>query len=185
MSDRESQRRIDDFVARFLEALEDGDLDAQEEIWQAAALDEELETALIAAARELASQYEQDFRESAGGMLETAVRLAMPTADVIRHPFGPVTVAEVVEQIRRGGSPGLTSMDLALNDRLSGLQDPVPENLGLSAVIAWGGHYGEAPAGYWRQFRQAAISLRLRRESNAEYRHAARPKPPRKLGDRQ
>src|SRR5262245_8533166 len=105
MNDRESQRQLDDFVARFLEALEEGDFDTQEEIWLAAASDPELEAALTDAAGELASEYDREFSESAGELLEAAVRVSMPTVDVIRHPTGPVTIAEVADQIRRNGSP--------------------------------------------------------------------------------
>jgi hypothetical protein len=88
----------------------------------------------------------------------------------------------VADLIRRSGAPGLTAAELALNDALARSRDPVPEHLGLSAVIDWGAKYGVAPRSFWKVFRQAALTLRLRRESAAEYRLAARPSPPRNPG---
>jgi hypothetical protein len=182
MNDRDRQRQLDGFVERFLTALEEGDFDTVDQLWLVAASDPDLEVALTEAARELAAEYDHEFSESAGGILESTVRTSMPTADVIRPSNGPLSVSEVAEHIRRNGSPGLSAVDLIVNDTLARIQEPVPELLGLSAVISWGGRYGDAPVSYWKAFRQAALSLRLRRESDAEYRLAARPGRPKKSG---
>ena len=180
MSDRNHE--LDSIVIRFLSALEDGDFETVEQVWSAAASDPELETALTDAAGELAAEYDREFHEHAGSMLETTVRAAMPTAEVIRPATGPVTIAEVADHICRTGAPGLNAVDLVLNDALARIEDPVPEHLGLSSVIAWGARYGVAPDSYWRLFRQSALSLRLRRESETEYRLAARPGRPKRTG---
>jgi hypothetical protein len=182
MTDRDRQRELDRQVALFLSALEDGDIAAVDRIWSAAASDPGLEEALSDAAVELAAEYDRAASEHAGGVLEATLKAAMPTAEVIRPPSGPLSVAEVADQIRRSGAPGLTSADLTLNDRLALTGDPVPEHLGLSAVISWGARYGVAPRSYWKVFRQAALTLRLRRESAPEYRLAARPSPPEQPG---
>jgi hypothetical protein len=180
MNDR--NRELDSLVIRFLAALEDGDFKTVEKIWSAAASDPELEGALTGAAGELAAEYDREFDEHAGSALESVVKSAMPTAEVIRPSTGPVTVAEVADHIRRTGAPGLVAADLVLNDALSRISDPVPEHLGLSSVIAWGAGYGAAPESYWKLFRQSALSLKLRRESDTEYRLAARPARPKQTG---
>jgi hypothetical protein len=182
MNDGERQRQLDSLVARFLTALEDGDFDTVEQLWFAANSDPDLEASLTEAAGELAVEYDREFSDHAGVELEATVRAAMPTVDVIRPSTGPLTIAEVADHIRRTGSPGLTALDLVMNDTLARIPDPVPEQLGLSAVISWGAKYGDAPASYWKVFRQAALSLRLRRESDAEYRLAARPGRPKQAG---
>ena len=67
-----------------------------------------------------------------------------------------------------------------LNERLRRLQEPLPEDLGLSGLIGWAEkRFGSAPAEYWKAFRQAAVKLELRRGAEAEYHLAARraPKP--------
>jgi hypothetical protein len=58
---------------------------------------------------------------------------------------------------------------------------PVPAELGLSQVLEWGRQFGSVPETYWRAFRQAALKLRMQRESDGNYQMAARQpmrKPP-------
>jgi hypothetical protein len=89
MTERERQRELDGQVARFLSALEEGDLDAAARIWSAAASYPDLESALADVAAELAAEYARDDDEREGGLIETTVKAAMPTAEVIRVPTGP------------------------------------------------------------------------------------------------
>jgi hypothetical protein len=182
MPDREREREVDQLVARFLTALEDGDFDTVELLWSAASSDPELEVALTDAAVELAADYDRAAGQRAETLLEATVRTSMPAAEVAQPPDRPLTTSDVAEHIRRSGAPGLSAADLGLNDFLARSQDPVPEHLGLSAVVAWGAKYGIAPEAYWKVFRQAALTLRLRRESAAEYQLAARPSRPKPAG---
>lgn len=185
MPDRERQLEVDRLVARFLLALEDGDFDAADGIWSAAASDPDLEAALTEAATELSAEYDLAAGQQGEARLEAAITASLPTAEVVRPTDGPLMVFEVANHVLRSGAPGLSAADLAVNDVLARTRDPVPDHLGLSAVLAWGAKYGSAPEAYWRVFRQAALTLRLRRESAAEYRHAARPGRPKPAGGEQ
>ena len=49
-----------------------------------------------------------------------------------------------------------------------------PTDLGMSQVLEWGRQFGSLPETYWRAFRQTALKLRMRRESDLHYQTAAR-----------
>lgn len=171
MSDRERQRELDRLVLRFLAALEDGDFEEVSRIWDLAATDPELETALAEAAIELPAL---DARESEE-QLEEAVRAAWPTVEVVPTSLAPITVAEVAEVPRRRGVPGLSASDLALNDILGQVRGPIPDDLRLSAVMAWGAIHGNARGAYWRALRATALELQARRDSAGHHAMSARP----------
>ena len=78
--------------------------------------------------------------------------------------------------------PGTTADDLKRNDALRTSREAVPDRLGLGPVITWGARFGDAPEAYWKAFRQAALTLRLRRESATNSRVAARPTAPKPPG---
>ena len=93
---------------------------------------------------------------------------------------GPVTVADVADELFRH-TPGRLNADAhALNDRLRTSREPLPVELGLSKLIAWAeAKYGPGALEYWRAFRVAALKLELRQGAETEYQLAARtaPKP--------
>lgn len=176
MSERENQLRLDLFALRYLEAVEAGDLDAVERLWAEADVDLELEHLLHGLNGALAADKEDQVQAEAA--VTAAVEQHMPSARIMRSVFGPLTVADVFEEIRRTPPPGLTADDIKLIDSLRGRQEVVPEQLGLRQVIAWGSQFGHAPEGFWKAFRETALRLRMQRASEPNFQMAARPAPP-------
>ncbi len=185
MIDRDRQRELDRLTALFLAALDSGDLDSAEKLWNEAAADHEVAEAFTEAAAELVGEATAAARSQADGIVEAVIRKAIPSVETIRLPCGPLTVGDVAEHLRRSGVPGLTAADFAVNDVLARCTDSLPEQLGLSAVIAWGARFGSAPKIFWKAFREAALELRLRRESAGDYQLAARPQRPKRPGGAQ
>jgi len=182
MTDRDRQRDVDRLTARFIAALDAGDFAAVERLWEAASAEPEALAAFAEAAAELAGDADASALSHADGIVEAVLRRAMPAVAVIRRPSGPLTVAEVAEHLRRAGVPGLTAKELAVNDVLARCGELLPDSPGLSAVVAWGAQFGPAPRLFWKAFREAALVLRLRRESASDYQLAARPKRPKRPG---
>jgi hypothetical protein len=107
-----------------------------------------------------------------------AVETYMPSAEIVRPHFGPVTVADVAEELFQHTPDRLPAAAHLLNERLRSTADPLPEELGLVRLTAWAeARFGKAPAEYWMVFRQAAVKLELRRAAEAEYHLAARRAP--------
>jgi hypothetical protein len=110
--------------------------------------------------------------------LKTAVHEHLPSAEVADTTSGPVTVADVAEELFRHTPDRLPANAHVLNDKLRSAKEPLPEDLGLSGLTAWAeARFGTASAEYWRAFRQAALKLELRRASDVEYQLAARRAP--------
>ena len=185
MTDRDRQRELDRLTARFLAALDAGDLVTLELLWNEAAADLEVAAAFTEAAAELVGEATTTSRVQADGIVEAVLRRAMPAVETIRLSSGPLTVGEVADHLRRSGVPGLTAAEFAVNDVLAQSTDPLPEQLGLSAVMVWGARFGSAPKAFWKAFREAALALRLRRESAGDYQLAARPQRPKQPGGSQ
>jgi hypothetical protein len=183
MSDRESQRRLDRLAMRYLTAVEAGDFDTVGDLWVQGQTDLELGDMLHELNAELVAQRDAEAAAAAKGALESAIEKHLPSAEVIRPVAGPLTVAEVAEHLRRNPPGGMTTDDLKANDLLRASAETLPAELGLMAVVSWGRKFGAVPEGYWKAFREAALLLRMRRESAANYQMAARPtKPPPKAG---
>ena len=172
MSERENQLRLDLFALHYLEAIESGDLDGVAALWAEAAEDPELEHVLHELNDVLAADGEDQVRAEA--VVTAAVERHMPSAEFIRAAAGPFTVAEVAEFIRRHPPAGLTTDEIAVNEQLRQSAELVPVELGLSQVLDWGRQFGSLPETYWRAFRQAALKLRMQRESDTNYQMAAR-----------
>jgi hypothetical protein len=178
MTDRQNQRRLDDIAMNYLAAIEAGDFDAIEALWKQAADDSELYAMLHGLNAELAAERDAAENAAIDAIVLDNIEKHMPSAEVIRAWTGPLTVAEVAEQIRRHPPAGLTVDDLKLNDVLLKSTDAVPAGLGISQVIEWGKRFGVAPEIFWQAFRKNALKLRMRRESEANYQIAARPTKP-------
>jgi hypothetical protein len=185
MTNRERQRELDRLTARFLAALDAGDLEAAEQLWNQSADDPEVSAAFTEAAAELVGESSQAASDQAAGIVEAALRRAMPAVEMVHSPTGPLTIGEVAEHLRRTGVPGLSAAEFAINDVLAKSSEPMPEQLSLSAITAWGNGRGCAPQSYWKAFREAALMLRLRRESAGEYQLAARAQRPKRPGGAQ
>jgi hypothetical protein len=174
MTDRERQRQLDLLAMRFVQALEAGDFAAIDRLWAAAAKDPELESVLLDTAAELAETYEAETRADLKAAVTEAVEQHMPSAELVRPQAGPLTVADVAEFIRRHPPAGLTTDEIAVNERLRQSEQLVPAELGMSQVVDWGRQFGGLPDTYWRAFRQTALKLRMRREAEVDYQLAAR-----------
>ncbi len=181
MSPNPDQFRLAHLASRYLEALETDDFVTQARLWKLA----EAEPALAAVFHEVHADLIAEQSETEE-VLTTVVIAAtaeqhLPSAERVTSPVGPVTVAEVAEELFRHPPGKLSASAHLQNERLRLSQDPLPADLGLSKLVAWAEEkFGSAPAEYWRAFRQAAIKLELRRASADVYQLAARtsPKPP-------
>jgi hypothetical protein len=182
MTDRENQKRLDRLAMEYLTAVEGADFVAIETFWADAERDNELAEMLHGLNAELAADQEFETQAAISDRIVDTIEKHMPSAEVIRLPAGPLTVADVAEHIRKNPPHGLTVDDLRLNDVLRALADAVPAELGVPQVVAWGRRFGTAPEAYWKAFRAVALKLRMQRESAENYQMAARPgakpKPP-------
>jgi hypothetical protein len=178
MTERENQRRLDDFALDYLAAVDAEDFDTIDALWEQAADDPDLDAMLHGLNAELAAEQESQEQAAIAGAVVGQIERHMPSAEVVRPKTGPLTVAEVAEHIRRHPPAGLTAEELRVNDLLGEVAEVVPVDLGVRQVVAWGRRFGAAPEAYWRAFRQTALTLRMRRESAANYQMAARPTRP-------
>lgn len=175
MTDRERQRQLDLLAIQFVDALEAGDFATVDKLWSVCATDPELESVFLDTAAELAEMHEAEVRAQGEAVVIEAVEQHMPSAELIRSsPAGPLTVAEVAEFIRRHPPGGLAIDEIAATEQLRESAQMVPAELGMSQVLEWGRQFGGVPETYWRAFRQAALKLRMRRESDVHYQMAAR-----------
>lgn len=161
--------------ARYLEALEGDDIATLESLWAAAGSDPEL----LAAFREVhAGLVEEQEQESAGRVVQRVAYAAeahLAGGDVVGSSGGPLTTADVADELYRRPPDRLPAQAHQLNERLRAARDPLPEEMGLSDLVAWAEQkYGAAPAAYWEAFRVAAIKLELRRAAEVEFQLAAR-----------
>ncbi|HEY7427110.1 MAG TPA: hypothetical protein VH682_22945 [Gemmataceae bacterium] len=174
MTDRERQRQLDRLAIQFVDALEAGDFATVDKLWSACATDPELETVFLDTAAELARTLEEETRTQLEATVMEAVEQHLPSAELIRTPAGPLTVAEVAEFIRSHPPAGWATDEIVANEQLRESAELVPTELGMSQVLDWGRQFGSLPETYWRAFRQAALKLRMRRESDVHYQMAAR-----------
>lgn len=168
---------IDLMTARYLEAVERQDFDAQEELWTAAATDEALEAAFHEIHQALIEEEEAKTTTA----IADAVEQHLKSATIVQPPTGPVTFADVANELFRHPPGGLSVDAHRLNDELRGSDEPLPRDLGLTALIEFAEKkFGVAPRDYWRAFRDAALTVRMRANSHqTDYQLAARrgPKP--------
>jgi hypothetical protein len=168
--------RVSLAAARYLDALERHDEAELESLWASAASDAEL----LAAFRDIHAGLLEEQAARNTATLSEAVEKHLPSAEVVRPATGPVTVADVADELFRHTPDRLPAEAHRLNERLRQSAEPVPTDLGLSKLTAWAeAKYGAAPPAYWKAFLQAATKLELRRAAAAEYQLAARkaPKP--------
>jgi hypothetical protein len=182
VSDRDNQRRLDRLAMRYLLALDAGDFDTLELLWQRAETDTELGDMLHALTDEAATEHETERRAAATRAVVAGIEAHLPSAAVVRPDAGPLTVGQVADHLRKFPPRGLTIDELRLNDALRGSAEAVPGELGASQVVAWGRRFGLAPEAYWKAFRVAALKLLGQRESAGSYQMAARPSKPKPAG---
>jgi hypothetical protein len=170
---------IDLTAARYLEAVERDDFDAQVELWALAARDAELEAAF----HEIHAGLVEELQAATVTAVDAAAEKHLTSGEVVRPAAGPVTVGQVADELFRHAPNRLSADAHALNDRLRRSDEPLPADLGLSKLAAWAeAKFGPAAAEYWQAFRQAALKLELRRAAETGHQLAARSVP--KPGDR-
>jgi len=172
--------RIDLAAARYLEALERDDQDTLDELWAQAANDADLVAAFEQIHAGLLEEDAEKVTADATAAIADAAEKHLTSGEVVRPTTGPVTVGDVARELFHHTPGGLPADAHQMNERLRLYQDELPENLGLSSLVAWAeAKFGPAPAEYWKAFRQAAIKLDLRQAAESEYHLAARsaPKP--------
>jgi hypothetical protein len=180
MNPIERRLQLDLAAARYLDALEREDFSVMAELWRAAANDEELETVFREVHAAVIEERAQQDLAAVTEAIASAVERHLPTAEIVREPRGPITVADVAEELCRNFAAQLPIDAQLLNERLRDSRETLPENLGVSTLTTWAeARFGAAPPEYWKVFRQAAVKLELRRAAETEYRLAARrsPKP--------
>lgn len=181
MTNRENQQRLDRIAMTYLAAIDAGDFDAIDALWERAAEDVDVSEMLHSLNSEL--MLEQDASDNARidqAVLDT-LRKHLPSGEIVQPSSDILEVREVAEYVLKNLAGGLAADDVILNDMLLSVAEEVPTDLGITKVEEWGQRFGQASAKYWRTFRQAALKLRMRREADANYQMAARPtkrKPP-------
>ena len=171
MNANEWQALLDRAAERYLDALDREDFDAMASVWELAGTNPELERLLDA----LHVGLLDDQSHASTAALEAAVERHLPSASIIRATAGPITVAEVADELFRHAPDRLPAAAHALNERLRHSREPLPADLGLFPLADWAeATFGTAPAEYWKAFRQAALKVRMRANSEADFRLAAR-----------
>jgi hypothetical protein len=180
MNSNNRRLQLDLTAARYLDALERDDFTTMADIWQTARTDPELGAILREVHAGIIEEQTRAAAASSFATLTAAVETHLPSAEIVLPEVGPVTVADVADELFRHTPDRLPAEAHVLNERLRATQEPLPDELGLSGLTAWAEmRFGVAPTKYWTAFRQAAVKLELRRAAEAEYHLAARraPKP--------
>ena len=175
-----TDRELDHLTEAYIAALDAADVEVLNRIWERAASEPELEAYLYALNAEIDADDKLQATRAVKPALADAVRAHLPSAEIIVPNSGPVTVGDVARELLRHPPAGLPADAHALNEALLKSSDALPENLGLSMLVAWAEpRFGNAPSAYWKAFRLAALKLEMRRASAEEYQLAARrsPKP--------
>jgi hypothetical protein len=180
MNPTDRRLSLDVAAARYLDALEREDFTVMAELWELALGDPELDSVLREVHTGLVEEQAHEEVASVTGAVTAAVETYLPSAEIVEPVVGPVTVADVAEELFRHTPDRLPAKAHVLNERLRRTAEPLPDELGLSGLTAWGeARFGVAPAEYWTAFRRAAVKLELRRAAEAEYHLAARRSPKR------
>ena len=170
-----TNRELDRWTAEYLDAFDTFDVLELERIWEYASHEPQLEAALLdlhVALEEEAEELEQQTTQSA---ITLAVEKHLPSAEIVRPIQGPVTVADVADELFRHPPDRLNADAHAMNDRLRTSREPLPENLGITQLVIWAEtKYGPAAREYWKAFRVAAHKLELRQATEIAYQLAAR-----------
>lgn len=167
--------RLSIATARYLDALERDDHATLDALWGAAAADSDLLAALRDLHAGLAEEQEREIGEQLTRRVAAAAEQHLTGGDIVHPVAGPLTVADVSDELFRHTPDRLPAAAHELNERLRSARDPLPADLGLSNFVVWAeAKYGVAPAAYWKAFREAAVKLELRRAAEVEYQLAAR-----------
>jgi serine/threonine protein kinase len=184
MTNRVSQQRLDVLAMQYLAAIDGGDFDAIEALWDRAEEDPDIGELFHGLHAEL--MHEQDASENA--RIDQAVlemlQKHLPSGEIVQPAQDVLAVRDVAEYVLKNLSAGLSAHDVILNDMLLSVAEEVPADLAISKIVQWGQRFGNASATYWRSFRQAALKLRMKREAHVNYQMAARPTKAKRTEDK-
>lgn len=177
--------RISIAAAQYLDALERDDQPALDALWAQAANDPELLAAFNDINAGLLEEAHAEDHSAVEAAVAKAVAEFLPSAEVVKPEVGPVTVADVAEELFRHPPERLPAEAHALNERLRSATEVLPTSLGIADLVAWAeARFGPAPARYWEAFRAAALKARMRRAADTDYQLAARKTAPKPEGRR-
>jgi hypothetical protein len=166
---------LDLTAARYLDAIERDDFDTQVELWRAAESDPELEEAF----HDIHAGLVEEREVAAAAIIAAVAEKHLTSGEVVRPTAGPVTVADVADDLFRHTPDRLPASAHAINERLRAVAEPLPTDLGLWSLSAWiEARFGPMPPEYLVVFRQAALKVRMRVNSEMEYQLAARRAKP-------
>jgi hypothetical protein len=149
MSTTNRRLQLDLLAARYLESLERKDFSTMSGIWQAAQTDPELEAILYEIHAGVVEERALESAASASAALTAAVETHLPSAEIIQQKTGPVTVADVAEELYRHTPDRLPAEAHVLNEHLRTLREPLPAELGISGLTTWAEtRFGSAPGEY-------------------------------------
>lgn len=167
--------RLELLAARYLEAVELDDFETQEQLWKLAELDPRLVEVFRQVHEDLLAEQDEAEATRTTDAITSAVEQHLPSAEIVKPNHGRVTVADVANELFRHTPDRLPAEAHALNNRLRQSHEELPVALGLSKLIVWAeAKFGPAPVTYWKAFREAALLVRMRANTETAYQLAAR-----------
>ena len=172
--------RISIASAQYLAALERDDQPTLDVLCERAATDPELLEAFLDIDAAFLEEQQANELATATAIVGELAAQHLTSGEAVPPMAGPVTVADVARELFRHTPARLTADALQMNEKLRLYRDELPASLGLPSLIVWAeAKFGPAPADYWKAFREAAIKVRMRVNSDVEYQLAARRTKPR------
>ena len=166
-------------IYRYIQALDESDLETAAAILESALHDPELDAAI--AEINLAIQEEEQLTPVAGDAetVRGLLRKYLPHAsEAGPEDDTPLTVGEVAARLK--SERRVPFMDEQVNERLLGISRTLPEWLSIQAVNQMAAELGvTASSRYWRVFRDVAIMLNMARSHREAQLAAAREGRPR------
>jgi len=149
MTPQDQNLRLDFAAARYLEALERDDFDTMAALWGRRVRDPDLEAVLHELHAGLIEERLSKKRRSRNCDRGRRPHTPPKRGDPLTYRW-PVTVADVAAALFRHPPPRLPAEAHLLNEKLLSIRDQLPEQLGLSKLIAWAeARFGKAPLDYW------------------------------------
>jgi hypothetical protein len=185
MSARDDRFWEERVALRYLDALDDGDLDAVAALWEQAAVEPDLAALLDELNRGLEAEEGPgtDFATDAARVVELA-RRHLPSAFPIEGPTGPILAADVARRLEAEPEfRRLDAIDRAAHARLLADATPIPDSLGQPGIDRWLGERGVVAGPFYRKaFRKVAVLLAMARGQGEARLAAARQSAPKDGG---
>jgi hypothetical protein len=167
----------DRLTERFLEALDNGDLQTLQYLWQQGCEQPELGRLLAEMIEEAARELEPP-----GGWqfdvakVQTLLRQHLPSGFPPEGELPALAASDVAAKLQSDGFvKNLSDEDQLANKRLRDDATLIPEDLGAPQLQAWVAKLGiSASERYWKQFRKTAVLMSLGRSQQGAKLLAAR-----------